>query len=157
MLELRNRKPFSRKLRYAKVTSKSGTTPTAYNWLPVVLRIQYKMIVTVFKAYCSGTPQYLADFLVKHSPVRSLKSSQDHNLLEKPKYTGERFGAKSFSVAGPRLWNKLPADLRAITSLDTFKNTLRHICFENTIIDKIKLYYYYVYCNSAHPLSYCML
>ena len=95
------------------------------HWLPVVLRIQYKMIVTVFKAYRSGTPQYLADITVKHSPVRSLRSSQDHNLLVEPKYNGERFGAKSFSVAGPRLWNGLPVDLRAITSLDTFKKHLK--------------------------------
>ena len=91
------------------------------HWLHVALRIQYKMIVTVFKAYRPGTPQYLADFVVKHSPVRSLRSSQDHNLLVEPKYTGERFEAKSFSVAGPHLWNGLPADLRAITSFDTFK------------------------------------
>ena len=122
-----------------------------------MLRIQYRMIVTVFKAYRSGTPQYLADHIVKHSPVRSLRSSQDHNLLEEPKYTVERFGAKSFSVAGPHLWNGLPADPRSITSLDTFKNTLRHISFENAIIHKIELYYYYVYCMSAHSLSYCML
>ena len=72
------------------------------------------MIVTVFKAYCSGTPQNLPDLIVKHSPVISLRSSQDHNLLVEPKYTRERFGAKSFSVAGPRLWNGLPVDLRAI-------------------------------------------
>ena len=106
--------------RYQRVS----TTAVLYDlhWLPVVLRIQYKMIVTVFKAYRSGTPQYLADLnIVKHNPVRSLRSSQDHNLLEEPKYTGERFGAKSFSVAGPRLWNGLPADPRAITSLDTCK------------------------------------
>ena len=63
------------------------------HWLPVVLRIQYKMIVAVFKVYRSGTPQYLADLIVKHSPVRSLWSSQDHNLLEEPKYTRERLGA----------------------------------------------------------------
>ena len=28
------------------------------HWLPVVIRIQYKVLVTVFKAYHSGTPQY---------------------------------------------------------------------------------------------------
>ena len=83
------------------------------------------MIVTVFKAYRSGTPQYLADLIVKHSPVRSLRSGQDHNLLVEPKYNGERFGAKSFSVAGPRLWNGIPVDHRAMTSLNTFKKHLK--------------------------------
>ena len=61
----------------------------------------------------------LEDHIVKHSPVKSLRSSQDHNILEEPKYTGERFGAKSFSVAGPRLCNVLPADLGAMTLLET--------------------------------------
>ena len=54
------------------------------HWLPVVLLIQYKIIVAVFKDYCSGTPQYLANLIVKHSPFRSLMSSQDYNLLEEP-------------------------------------------------------------------------
>ena len=54
------------------------------HWLPVVLRIQYKIIVAVFKDYCSGTPQYLANLIVKRSPFRSLMSSQDYILLEEP-------------------------------------------------------------------------
>ena len=54
------------------------------HWLPVVIRIQYKVLVTVFKAYHSGTPQYLADLIKKHSPVRKLRSSHNPNLLEEP-------------------------------------------------------------------------
>ena len=50
------------------------------HWLPVVIRIQYKVLVTVFKAYHSGTPQYLADLIKKHSPVRKLRSSHNPNL-----------------------------------------------------------------------------
>ena len=81
------------------------------NWLPVVIRIQYKVLVTVFEAYLSGTPQYLADLIKKHSPVRKLRSRHNPNLLEEHKYTGEKFGSKSFCVAGPRFWNRLPAEL----------------------------------------------
>ena len=87
------------------------------------------MIVTVFKAYGFGTPQYLADLIVKHSPVRNLRSSQVHNLLVEPKYAGERFGAKYFSVAGPRLWNGIPVDLRAITPLDPLRKHLKTYLF----------------------------
>ena len=54
--------------------------------------------------------QYLADLIKKHSPVRKLRSSHNLNLLEEPKYTGEKFGSKSFCVAGPRFWNRLPAE-----------------------------------------------
>ena len=100
------------------------------HWLPVVIRIQYKVLVTVFKAYHSGTPQYLADLIKKHSPVRKLRSSHNPNLLEEPKYTGEKFGSKSFCVAGPRFWNRLPAELREISSLDTFKKHLKTHLFQ---------------------------
>ena len=86
--------------------------------------------MTVFKAYHSGTPQYLADLLKKHSPVRKLRSSLNPNLLEEPKYTGEKFGSKSFCVAGPRFWNKLPAELREISSLNTFKKHLKTHLFQ---------------------------
>ena len=106
-----------------------------FHWLPVVLRIQYEMIVNVFKAYRSGTPQYLADFIVKHSPVRSLRSSQDHSLFEEQNTLEKDLEPKPSVLQGPRLWNGLPVDLKAITSLDTFKKT-RHISFENTIIKK---------------------
>ena len=125
--------------------------------LLVVLRIQYTMVVTVFKAYCSGTRQYLADLIVKHSPVRSLRSSRviiywrNQNILERdlepsPSVLQDHVCGIDFrSISGQKHhWTHL-------------KNTLRHICFENTIIHKIELYYYYVFCMSAHPLSYCML
>ena len=61
------------------------------HWLPVVIRIQYKVLVTVFKAHHSGTPQYLADLIKKRSPVRKLRSSHNPNLLEEPK-SGMRLG-----------------------------------------------------------------
>ena len=52
------------------------------HWLPVVIRFQYRVRVTVFKAHHSGTPQYLADLIKKHTPVRILRSSHNLNLLE---------------------------------------------------------------------------
>ena len=76
----------------------------------------------------------LADLIKKHSPVRKLRSSHNPNLLVEPKYTGEKFGFKSFRVAEPRFWNRLPAELREISSLDTFKkhlNIKKHLCFRN--------------------------
>ena len=100
------------------------------HWLPVVIRIQYKMPVTVFKAYHSDTPQYLADLINKHSPVRKLRSNHNPKLLEEPKYTGEKFGFKSFCVAGPRFWNRLHAELREISSMDTFKKHLKTHLFQ---------------------------
>ena len=102
--------------------------------------MQYKVLVTVFKSYHSGTPQYLADLIKKHSPVRKLRSSHSPNLFDEPKYTGENFGTKSFCVAGPRFWNRLPAEFGEISSLDASKKHLRHICFKNITTQKVKSY-----------------
>ena len=78
------------------------------------------------------TLQYQADMIMimKHSPVRSLRSYWKNanileNGLEEPKCTGERFGAKSYSVTGPCFWDKLPVELRETNSLDTKH---QHLC-----------------------------
>jgi len=46
---------------------------------------------------------------------RPLRSSTDRTLTVPP--TNNRFGDRSFGVAGPRLWNSLPISLRQISSL----------------------------------------
>ena len=38
--------------------------------------------------------------------------------------TSRHFGARSFAVAGPKAWNQLPADIRAIDSVNSFKSAL---------------------------------
>ena len=122
-----------------------------------MIRIQYKVLVTVFKAYHSGTPQYLADLIKKHSPVRKLRSNHNPNLLEEPKYTGEKLGSKSFCVAGPRFWNRLPAELREISSLDTFKKHLKTHLFQKHYYTENSLLLTFLSILYELHISYCML
>ena len=42
-----------------------------------------------------------------------------------PLYSGERSAGTSYSVAAPKLWNSLPANIRNSRSLDTFKKHLK--------------------------------
>ena len=35
------------------------------------------------------------------------------------------FGDRAFAVAGPRVWNQLPLDIRTSATVDTFKNRLK--------------------------------
>jgi len=39
----------------------------------------------------------------------------------------EEFGDRSFVVAGPRVWNCLPAALRAVEDYERFKRLLKHL------------------------------
>ena len=49
--------------------------------------------------------------------------------------TRTRYGDRSFSVHGPTVRNSLPYDLRSTdTSLNTFKNRLKHFCLTLTRI-----------------------
>ena len=55
------------------------------HWLPVVERINYKVITMVFKGLHNMCPTYISELLVPHKPNRTLRSSSQ-NLLVEPRY-----------------------------------------------------------------------
>ena len=93
------------------------------HWLPVEQRIQYKLLIQVYKALNGLAPEYIADLLQEYVPTRSLRSAGAHLLIE-PKTT-TRWGARAFSKAAPVLWNTLPSTIKAAASLACFKIGLK--------------------------------
>ena len=93
------------------------------HWLPVQRRVE-------FKSLASLAPTYLTTdiHLVSEYGRRPLCSSTDRTLTV-PR-THNRFGDRSFVVAGPRLWNSLPISLRQISSFGQFRRYLRNHLFE---------------------------
>jgi len=79
---------------------------------PVKQRVVFKLVILVFESLHVETPWYLADDweLITDSGRRRLRSA-DANALTVPR-TYTRLGDRSFSVAGPKVWNSLPATLR---------------------------------------------
>ena len=77
-------------------------------------------------------PVYLADDCRQLSDIgrRPLHSgSSDIRMLSVP-VTHNRFGDRSFTAAGPRLWNELPADLRRPNlTFPVFKQKLKTYLF----------------------------
>ena len=61
------------------------------HWLPVKWRVEYKLLVLVFRTLLDRTSTYLASLLTPHVPRPSRPA--DHNR--------ERYGRRSFSRAGP--------------------------------------------------------
>lgn len=53
-------------------------------WLPVHFRIEYKLLVFVFKSFNALTPTYLDALVKRHTSARSLRSS-DQQLLTIPR------------------------------------------------------------------------
>ena len=99
-----------------------------HNWS---LRIQYKILLLVYKAFTNGSPTYLADMMTSCNPVRSTRSSHKVNLLVVPHQKSNKYSEKAFAVVGPRLWNELLTDeLRGCNSVDTFKKKLKTMLFK---------------------------
>ncbi|KAF7689309.1 hypothetical protein HF521_012662, partial [Silurus meridionalis] len=108
-------------------TSKcSHITPVlrSLHWLPVRFRVEYKVLLFVFKAINDLAPPYLAELLKVYQPARTLRSSGLTSLVV-PKCKYKKFGGRSFAVQGPTLWNALPAHIRCVTELSIFKSQLK--------------------------------
>ena len=55
----------------------------------------------------------------------SLRSNASSVLVFPKDETLSTFGDRTFSMAAPKLWNALPAELRSISSLSAFKSSLK--------------------------------
>ena len=105
-------------------------TPVLYglHWLPMKYRIQFKLLLLVFKALNGLAPSYLSDKL-SYKPVCKLRFSCQY-LLVVPRSNLKSYGDRCFSVAGPKLWNSLPKKLRICESLESFKRDLKTHLFK---------------------------
>ena len=100
---------------------------SSLHWLPVKQRIDFKILLIVFKC-CNGlAPSYVADMLTKYTPGRSLRSS-DKELLTTPRINSESAHG-AFSHYGPTLWNSLPHEIRSATTVSSLKSKLKTYIF----------------------------
>ena len=76
-------------------------------------------------------PHYLEDILKFYHQSRTLRSSRDHLRLEEPNFNMKTYGQRAFSVAAPRLWNKLPFEIRACSDVNLYKSKLKTFLFKN--------------------------
>ena len=69
----------------------------------------------------------------QYKPSRGLRSD-DQRLLIVPRTSLKFYGDRALSVAGPKLWNALPRELRFCESLDSFKSKLKTHLFNEAFI-----------------------
>ena len=104
-----------------------GDVMRSLHWLPIAYRICFKLCL-LMHAVNNGTSQtYIADITIPtittlpgHRRLRSAATNQYEIPRTRPK-----FGGRAFSVAGPWKWNSLPADIRNITDVFTFKRAIK--------------------------------
>jgi len=97
-------------------------TPILYHlhWLPVSLRINFKVLILTYKALHSLGPTYISDLLQPYAPVRSLRSSSA-GLLVTPKFSLVTMGARAFSVVAPS--SRHPPSIHPSLLQKSLKNT----------------------------------
>ena len=91
------------------------------HWLPVKQRVQYSILLQVVRAQHRLAPPYITDQLEQRA-TSVLLSTTNNDFYVPP--SRSRYGDRMFSVAGPRLWNSLPAEMKKTCYLVTFKRLL---------------------------------
>lgn len=118
------------------------------HWLPVIFRIQFKILLLDFKSLQGKTPDYSTELLHQHAPVRALRSTSQL-LLDVPTSRLKTRGDRAFSVAALILWKALPFHIRAAQTLENFKSLLKTHLFEFfyclLIPVVLEIYYYLFY------------
>ena len=101
------------------------------HWLPIPNRIQFELLLLIYKPLHGLAPSYLTDILSLR-PNKGLRS--DNQLpLNIPVSTLRLkfYGDRAFSVAGPTLWNALPKNIQMCATLAAFKTSLKTYLFKN--------------------------
>lgn len=98
------------------------------HWLPVQYRIDYKILLLVYKSLNNLAPSYLSDLLHPYTSNRELRSG-NKSLLRIPRTRLKKRGNRAFEVVGPTLWNNLPIHLKMASTLSEFKTALKTYLF----------------------------
>ena len=99
------------------------------HWLPIKQRVDFKILVLVYKSSHKQTPDYISDMLHEQTGRRRLRSTTSTTLFIEQRTQHSTFADRSFSCYGPRIWNKLPKHIRNAESIVIFKKLVKHHLF----------------------------
>jgi len=114
-----------------------ASCPEGVALVPVVYGIKFKLALVMFMIHTHQCPDYLTDSVHPYSnndPARYRLRSATGTNYSVPR-TRTKFVDRAFSVAGPVVWNSLPAAVRHADSLHSFKRRLKShffsLCFND--------------------------
>ena len=112
-------------------TSSSLNIRRDFHWLVTCWSLYYLQTESHHLENTSYLPQllYLSELISHYLLPRSLRSSNT-NLLNRPAGNTSNFSSRAFSVSAPSTWNSLPAHIRSIDTLSTFKRHLKFHLFQ---------------------------
>ena len=104
------------------------------HWLPVISRIDFKILLITYKVVHFSVPKYLSSILHFKNPPYNIRHHDDL-MLEEPRSHSVRMADRAFSVRAPELWNSLPYEIRASSSICIFKKRLKTFLFDKRPAD----------------------
>ena len=114
-----------------KTNKKNHITPVlkSLHWLPVHLRIEYKISTFVYQCLNEPSfPEYMKELVSPYIPSRCLRSSS-MSLVQKPRSKLKNYGERALPSQAAAVWNGLPQECRAAVSLKAFKKHLKTYLF----------------------------
>jgi exonuclease III len=100
------------------------------HWLPIRFRIEFKMLVIIFKSIHGLSPVYISDLIsTKLQSKYCLRSNNELLLAPKVTKTKKTLGDRAFTAAAPKLFNELPREIRTVTNLNHFKTLIKTFLF----------------------------
>ena len=94
-------------------------------------RIIFKTLLLTYKTLNGQAPSYIKDLVKYRNSGRVFRYSNKH-LFDEPVAKLKTYGYRAYSVAAPKLWNKLPLDIRLSSSVTVFKTKLKTYLFTNS-------------------------
>ena len=111
------------------------------HWLPIKARIIFKICVMTHQALRTGCPPYLRELLIVMQPSEGTNTRRtlDGVTLFEPRCS-MNYGFRAFRSAAPRLYNKLPLDIRRVECIKSFKKKLKtHLFSECYDLDDLTI------------------
>ncbi len=103
------------------------------HWLPVTFRIDFKVLLLLYKSLNGLGPKYIEDMLTEYKPNRPL-GSVGLSQLEIPRvYTKQ--GESAFSYFATCSWNQFPEEIRCAKTLASFKSRLKTHLFSCAFVE----------------------
>ena len=115
--------------------SRERITPSLIelHWLPIKARVVYKICLLTYNALRTGEPKYLHKHLMPFelNTGVTVRHANDRHRLFEPR-ASYCVGERAFHYSAPRLYNKLPVEIKESANITQFKKRLKTYLFEKS-------------------------
>ena len=117
------------------------------HWLPIRLRIEFKILLIIFKLLHGSAPKYLIDLISVLPPSHYdlWRNNQGILLSTSKRFTEVTMGDRSFMAAAPRLWNSLPVSIRSACTTSDFEQKVEKFLFSQAFCQNNKYIFRFLY------------